>query len=199
MILGDKKQVTILGVVALLAIGFLVTQLIPKGSKFIASVDAEPTKQAAEVESVSLPLEVSGNPFSHAKLAPEEDKKTQGAQNGLEGGLEPLAPNLEGIEINSAEYAATLWEHEQNKKPDEDAGKTRKEEEKAPFNLKLTGFAGGTSPMAFIRVRGRTGVPFEEGDQLEQGVYLLRIREQSIDVRIGKKVISLALNEELNK
>jgi hypothetical protein len=196
MILGDKKQVTILGVVALLAIGFLVTQLIPKGSKFIASVDAEPAKQAAEVESVSLPLEVSGNPFSHAKLAPEEDEN---AENGLEGGIEPLAPDLEGLEVNSAEYMATLWQHEQNKKPDENAGETRKEEEKAPFNLKLTGFAGGTSPMAFIEVRGRSGVPFEEGDQLEQGVYLLRIRDESIDVRIGKKVISLALNEELNK
>ena len=198
MILGDKKQVTILGLVALLAIGFLVTQLIPKGGKFVASVTAEPTKQAAEVEAVSLPLEVSGNPFSHAKLAPEEAKDAEG-NGGLSGSVEPLMPNLEGLEINSAEYMATLWEHEQNKKPVENAGESRKEEEKAPFNLKLKGFAGGTTPMAFIEVRGRTGVPYVEGDELEQGVHLLRIREESIDVRVGKKIITLKLNEELNK
>lgn len=198
MNLGDKKQVAALGIVAVLAIGFLVTQLMPKSRQFVASATAEPTKQPADMESVLLPLEVSGNPFSHAKLAPEKEKD-EGGKGGLDGSIEPLLPNLEGLEVNSAEYMATLWEHERNKKPDESAGETRKEVEKAAFNLKLTGFAGGTSPMAFIEVRGGTGAPFVEGEKLEPGVRLLRIHEDSIDVQIGKKIISLKLNEELNK
>jgi hypothetical protein len=105
MKVGDKKQATILMIVAVGAIAFLVIQFIPKGkqalARVIASAVSKEPKLGVTAPDNSLPAQLQSDPFSHPLLATKlEVKATDSGPTGAEppGDKMPYEPPRGDIE-----------------------------------------------------------------------------------------------------
>lgn len=174
---GNKTQAVVLSVVAVLAIAFLVYQLMPSQVKPLLGSGAR-TSTAAQSPGASqeLTLAVLGNPFSHPMLATKpaaKDVKPPQSQIDKNGKIPPYDPG----EPPGATGGASP------KTPADIAGKDRSKD-KGP-RIKLTAIMRVGDPVAMLAVDDKPGQAYGEGDLLAPNARLIKIGDSSITVRVS--------------
>ena len=184
---GNKSQAMILAVVAVLAIGFLIYQLLPGKEKpsFVArapEVSLSPSAGAV----ATLSLEVAGNPFSHPKLAPSEPAAVPKAQPPSQidksGSVTPVSPEMPQVAGQTPGTNAA-----------ENAGKTRLKIQ-GP-SIKLTAIMRVGDPVAMLNVNDKSGQTFGVGDLIDPKTRLIAIGGSSITVEFLGEEHEIATGE----
>lgn len=188
---GNKTQAVVLSFVAVLAIGFLVYQLLPSKVKpsiaGVAQTGSSVAPSATADVSQELPLHLIGNPFSHPKLAthvaPAERKAPPPLPVGIDksGSFTPVL----------GEPSATGGTAESGSQPAESAGNTRLKQQEP--RIKLTAIMRVGDPVAMLEVDNRPGKAYGEGDLLANRATLVSIGDGAVTVRINGVPHEIAL------
>jgi hypothetical protein len=190
---GNKNQAMALSVVAVLAVGFLVYQLLPAKSKpsFVARApEVSLAGRPGKVDDMSLV--VLGNPFSHPMLATKEASAPSPAPAPAidkSGHLPPMAvsglPGTDGSaqgSNGSADSPGADGGAPGSKGPADSAGNTRLNV-RGP-RIKLSAILRVGEPVAMLAIDDQPGKTYSEGDLLAPGTRLLSIGDGSVTVRI---------------
>jgi hypothetical protein len=196
---GDKKQAIALTAVAVLAIGFLGSRLIPSKSATVKAVRAaEAAKPELGSDVLDLPLAVLSNPFSHPKLAvqtvkvdptptppqktpkPDIDKGKLPDWAGGTGG--DFSPPVDPGDPNSG---ATNTE--------ENAGETRKTP-RGP-RIRVIALMRVGHPLAMLAVNDGSSETFRIGQQILEGVKLAGIGDSFVTVSDFGKLRRIKVGE----
>jgi hypothetical protein len=204
---GNKKQAMILSVVAVLAVAFLVYQLMPaKAKPFSAPASPEVSLTQNASTSQNLSLAVLGNPFSHPKLASKPvvtDVKQPPSSIDKSGTFAPVSPGAlpgagggspgqDGRSDSGAAGSGGAGGQGSSipNSPAENAGKDRKEIQ-GP-RIKLTAIMRVGEPVAMLAVNDQPGKTYSEGDLLASNARLIKIGDSSVTVRINGKQHEIA-------
>lgn len=182
---GNKQQAMILCVVAVLAVGFLIWQILP-GKKSLATARAADasTSSGGQLVALDLPRYVIGSPFSHSRLAPEDDGSGAEVPIGALTGVLPFAiPGDVQIRRNGVA-------------PEENAGETR-QQERTPSQLTLSAIMRLDKPVAIFSSDIDSGSPYEVGDVLANNVRLIRIADGAVVLQMGKGIKTLHVGEDV--
>ncbi len=185
---GNKIQALVLGVVAVLAIAFLVYQLMPSQSKPLLG-SATRTASTAQGPSASqeLSLAVLGNPFSHPMLAAKpikQDAKQPPSQIDKAGMFSPVRPKLPGVNGDASQPAPDYAAKDASPNlPADNAGNNRSKVQ-GP-RIQLTAIMRVGEPVAMLAIDDQTGKAFSEGDLLAPNARLIKIRDSSVTVRVN--------------
>lgn len=211
---GDKKQAVILTVVAVLAVGFLGYRLIPAGSKAVTALrSGEPGVKGASRE-LQLPLVVTGNPFSHPKLAtlpiaatqsplpnapidksgtfPFQPGRPPGASDGSGSGQGPGASDGSG----SGQGPGASDGSDSGHGPDESAGVIRRLKEQVP-RISVIAIMRVERPLAMLSINNTNSRAFYEGDLVAPGVRLVKVGDNVVVVKVNGKLRSIAVGSEI--
>lgn len=188
---GDPKQVAILGVLAVGALGFLGFRAL--GKPVPPPVQATARKEGAKVERTARLLPPANDPFSHPKLAPPVVKEEAAAPDPKVEGKFPAMPTpLMGAYLPNVEGpASTEVRPMEPKKPAEP-----KVEAPKGTVVALEATAGASDAVAFLSVEGRESQPFHPQDRVANGIRLLRIEDGSVILRGPKGELTLNVGEQ---
>lgn len=187
MKVGDKKQAAILTIVAVLALGFLFTQLLPgKRVKFQLPVEVRSAEEKPKA-SEELPLAVIGNPFSHPKLA---TKPVLAASPGTN-----FQPDIDKSGHLTPYSPGPLPDAGGTGDPAETAGNDR--QEKQVPRVTLTGLMRVDEPLAMLAVENREAKSYAMGDLVAENARLIAIGDNSVTIRVNGKPRELRMGETL--
>ncbi|MEA2554350.1 MAG: hypothetical protein QOJ65_2526 [Fimbriimonadaceae bacterium] len=197
---GDKKQAIALTAVAVLAIGFLGSRLIPSKSATVKAVRAaEAAKPELGSDVLDLPLAVLGNPFSHPKLAVQTVKVDQAQtpapkkppKTDIDKGKLPdwagdtggdSAPPFDPGDPNSG-----------TTNTEENAGETRKTP-RGP-RIRVIALMRVGHPLAMLAVNDGNSVTFGVGEKILDGVKLAGIGDSFVTVSDFGKLRRIKVGE----
>lgn len=178
---GDVKQAVILSVVALAALVFLGVRVPPRGSSLLPMLGGAPreTVSATLPTGESLPLALVGNPFSHPKLAPPQQRPAAANPRpdiDKSGGFAPMAvdelPNPNGRPTSDP--------------PEESAGIARQQEQEPRISLNAIMRVEG--PVALLSLNRGKAELHKSGDELTKGVRLVDIGQTEVTLSVfGRK------------
>jgi hypothetical protein len=218
---GDKRQATILSLVAFGAIGFFVIRMLPEGGpKSLRSADSS-TQASSSTGSggTTLPLTLINDPFSHPLLAggkapsgPDKDAPpTTGDKDGKSAGFKPVEPNIPDI------LKGQIQNHPDNKVtrlPDAANDKTgstkgagdakdnsdpkKTEEKRAPVSLTLNAVMSAGKSTAFIAIGQEEPRSYEVGQTLPTvpPFKVTAIHGRSVEVTGGGKKTTLVVGDK---
>lgn len=183
---GNKKQAIVLSAIALLAVAFLVYQLMPaKGTPFSAAPTPAASSSGTPSPSQDLSLAVMGNPFSHPKLASKvvsEMPSPQPKASIDKSGSVPLKPsglpNPEDVDRSTPQGGTSG-----GSTPEDIAGNNRLKVQ-GP-RIKLTAIMRVGEAVAMLEVNDQPEKTFVEGDRLAPNASLVKIGDSSITVLIN--------------
>ena len=200
---SDPKQITVLSLVAIGAVGYLGFTLFGGGSKVIGQMAASTERQEESGGTPVLSGELLREPFSHPKLAgslklqsqlqKKADKESQATPP-----KDPAPDALPGALAGAAGYAPVQPKVESNEKPAENAGPDRKSIEVKGPHLALTAIVKVERPMAFLSVNGGETRAFREGVLIAPGLRLISITEGSVKLRTPLKTVELRIGQEID-
>lgn len=175
---GNKAQAVVLSIVAVLAVGFLIYQLVPsQGKPFLglAVASASPAQGASAPH--ELTLAVLGNPFSHPMLATKpvvtHDVKQPPSQIDKSGTISPVTPGpLPGVNAKTG-----------GNPPEDNAGKHRLKVQGPRITLSAIIRVGES--VAMLAINDKPGQTFSEGDTLAPNAKLIKIGDSSVTVRVN--------------
>lgn len=198
---SDPKQVAVLSVVAVAAIGYLGYTLFGSGK---ASKPMRLVREAAAEAPVGstdkLPTEMIGDPFFHPMLVKrdEETPQSPGAQTQPSKSTAPNVPPMPPIQgiLPASPFGVRYTVGPQQ--PAEDTGANRKEE-RAGLRLALTAIVKVDQSMALLSLGGKDTQTFRVGQTLGENIRLIAIGEDSITVatKQGKRRIHIGEEAEL--
>jgi hypothetical protein len=209
---SDPKQVAVLGTVAALAIGYLGFSLF--GSSAPSAQPAAAPEKEASADEAEMPVQerLLRDPFNHPRLAmgpsgsqtnmsPEEAmaanmnalqaarmRSAEGAIEGFEA--RPLSPGpFGGFLPGSIDLSPTG-------EPGEKTGNDRQEKKRPRHRFVLSAVIEVGDPVAFLKVNGSESRAFRKQDLLIEGVRLIEIESDRVQVRSGKRHGWLQLGQE---
>jgi len=200
---SDPKQVAILSLVAISAIGYLGFTLLGSGQKAAMRMAAREQTAESEAEGEAVASqELLRDSFTHPVLirnrreeqqkaslasappAPLGGKATSGASGFMwPSGIGPLRVTHEG-----GEGAAEL--------PADSTGLNRKSVEAPRPTVSLSAVVKVERAMAFLSINGKESLAFRAGDLVAPGLRLVAIAADSVTLRTPRKVVELKLGEE---
>jgi len=197
---GNPKQVAVLSVVAVLAIGFLVTRMRGNDLPKIAQAIVDKATGRAAVMPPSYPM--VSDPFSHPKLAVTQAVATTTGTEAekpmmppfLVGELPPAGERPLPANVPSGEIGQTTTEPLKPAEP--------KTEKAVPegTEILLEATAGATDTVAFISIGGAESQPFHANDFLKSAsfrgkVRLLRVDDGAIVLSGPKGELTIGVGE----
>lgn len=175
---GNPKQVAILCVMAVGALGFLATRL---GGKAVTTSAAVAAKDASTQKATGLPsdLPISVDAFSHPKLAPPKQRviPVALAASPMSGGAiasDNVSPLPFVGELPDDAIVRPVVRTPKAKKPPVVLLKPE------PVDVALEATAGSSDAVAFLSIAGADSQPFRANDQIKGKVRLLRIEDGSV-------------------
>lgn len=179
---GNKNQATILGIVAVGAIGFLVIQLIPaKIRPMLGQGPAAIPVVAPTSMPVDLPLALVGDPFSHPKLAVKAPP-TQAGQS--------FQPDITGnIPLMFGGLPTAVGQVQPTGSTEDIAGKDRLKLQGPQITVLAVMDAG--TPVAMLQVGGKEAKTYRAGDALAKHVRLILVGHSFVEVKIGEDVVKI--------
>ncbi|GEM_PF-6679410 len=192
---GDPKQVAVLALLAVGAVGFLVTRLGARGSAPVAIAGATVRKAAPSRPAGSLT--VMRDPFSHPKLAvkpttidvPSEPPTTLPS----EARPSPLTGDLPKVPFLPTAVAAVPLSPDAPPKAEAEAPK------KAPVavvtTVALEATAGATDAVAFLSVDGAESRAFRANEFVKGAVRVVRVDEGAVLLAGAKGKLTLGVGE----
>lgn len=190
---GDPKQVAVLAVVAVVALGFVFTRLPGKGLP--TPPIAASAKPPAVVSRAGEPP-LLRDPFSHPRLAPPKPKPTAVPETGsvrlakapdsLIGTLPPLGP-LTGVASAPITVEAT--------KP---ASKPPKPPAPSTTIIGLEAVAGAGDAVAFLAVGDAESQPFHASERVLGTIRLVRVDDGRVVLSGPKGHVILAVGEKVS-
>ena len=190
---GNPKQVAILCVMAVGAVGFLVTRLGGKASTAASAVAAE-RASAQKGTGVPSDLPILVDAFSHPKLAPQKPRAFTAV-------LRSTPPPNEGPpgEIDGPLPFVGALTHDGFIQPvvQKPAEKTtpKLEPKSEPVDVVLEATVGSSANVAFISIAGADSQPFRPNDQIKSKVRLLRIEDGAVVLSGPKGELTINVGE----
>ena len=190
MKMGDKNQAVILSLVAVGAVAFLVFQLMPgKVKSSLMGSSASPSQAPSVATVAELPLMVTGDPFSHPKLAIKPPPKTTAVepQRDISGHL-PVNPGLGNPALGSDSGSDSTSDSGSDSGsssglgPEDSAGKSQ-QKAKGPQITVMAVLQAGT-PVAMLQVGSNESRTYAEGEMLAAGIRLVKVGDSYVLVRI---------------
>ena len=187
---GNKNQAIVLSVVAVLAIAFLVYQLLPEKVKptFAALSPAQVSTPAGH-PSDDLSLALLGNPFSHPMLA---TKPAPGAVKPTKA-PEPQIDKTGSLPVTFTRLPAAGQDGQASKQPAESAGATRLKDQ-GP-RIKLTAIMRVGDPVAMLEVDDQPAKALGEGDLIAKDSTLVSIGDGMVTIRVRGVEHQIAMGE----
>lgn len=202
---SDPKQVAVLSVVAVGAIGFLGYTLFGGGKpskpmRLVREAEAETPGGTAD----KLPAEMVGDPFFHPKLVKLEEEASTKPVEHPAGQTEPsksASPNVPRLPPMQGTLPVSPFGVRYTvapPQPAEDTGTNRKEE-RAGLRIALTAIVKVDQSMALLSLGGKDTQTFRVGQTLGEDIRLVAIGEDSITVATkgGKRRIRIGEEAEL--
>jgi hypothetical protein len=211
---GNKKQATILAIVAVGALAFLIVQFLPaKGrGSLIALVTGRTEEPSNAIDSSGLPLVLVRDAFSHPKLAlAREDAKpaqdsaapSQGQLRGTLGvdGFSPatvdsLPGTIEGSESGIADDS-DMDPPPTGRLPEENTRPSQQVNKAAMRKLVLRAVVLAGHSVAFISIDGEPERTFREGEAVVPGIRVMAINRDGVKLKIGGKLRFVAVGQEV--
>lgn len=184
---GNPKQVRILAIAAIGAIGFMIAQFIPNKEEKVTPVeDASASSQT--IDSHSLPTEVLGDPFAHSQLKVNHTENPP--QQGEGEPTQPTRPPTQNPEFtgfgmtplpghfgqfqpgNNTPLTISPEENLANVQPSE------QEDQKHVITLKA--ILGADEPRAFVSVDGGPTIKVAPGSEVTPGVTVKKITPKGV-------------------
>jgi len=187
MKVGDKKQATILFIVAIGAIAFLAIQLVPGEIKSpLGGLAASANQTGGPALATELPLMVAGDPFSHPKLATKPAPKEQPAEppRDINTGYGPFSPPGLGNPNSEPNSAAG---------PEESAGNSQQKPQGPQIALMAVMQAG--TPVAMLQVGSNQPKNYAEGEIVADNVRLIKVADSYVLVRVYGTVHRIATGD----
>jgi hypothetical protein len=205
MKVGDTKQVAVLGVVAVLAIGFLIYRLLPSREVAVRSAVAAAT--AAGSSSRDLGLQLVRDPFSSERLSlrskPASSDAQESAQAAPKSGNQWEVQGGKKINVKPDEFPNALVGSLPGgglpmPVPEDHTPVNRRKETgevtATLFRLDATMNAG--EPKAMISVNGADARMFQAGDTVGPQGHVVTVDDSGVEISVGGKRIRLAVGEE---
>lgn len=201
MQLGDAKKNVPLAIVAVLAVGFAITRVMPGPAQPQTAPRQDPEKASttSSMPTVSTtnvdPLQV--DPFSSIKLVRMPAKAgDEPHQTSISETVSPVHPGgISGLELgNQGVLPPAGWEGGPGKKTAEETSVNR-EETKKKLVLVLKGVI---QAQAYLTVDGAEAKGFFVGDAVADGVRLTRIDDDSVTVMKDHKSVTLHMRTEVS-
>lgn len=198
---SDPKQVIVLSVVAVGAVGYLMVSLLGAGRRAGSPSPTSSAQEESREPSHSAPLELLRDPFSHPTLiASARDVRTQtpppepAAEPATMPGAAPL-PIGSGMTFGSVGPVSVRPEPSSDD-PAESAGPDRKLEVAKGPRIALSAIVKVDRPMAFLSIEGSESRAFQVGALIAPGVRLVDIQAGLITLRFRGKSTNLKVGEE---
>jgi hypothetical protein len=198
---GNPKQVVVLSIAALGAVGFVIYQALPKME---AAAPLPPQQVASSgggaLMQASLPQSLIADPFTHPALLkkvapPPQEEKAQTQPPKLPGGFDPLKVNL------PPGFHGPLPNAAPDKKPSENAGTNQQSQQEVErVTLTLNAIMATDQTVAMITIDGKGMVRCALGDKVGPATVVevtdtevvIRYREKGKDkhhtLKVGQKV-----------
>jgi hypothetical protein len=198
---GNKAQVVVLSVVAVLAVAFLFFQLKGKGQPGNtpnASATNTPPPNAVATDT-DLPQTVYVDPFDSPNLIRQPQEKTSD-QGQLASNDPKQSKHLMWPGISLDGDMPPVMVGNLGAKPTNDPVKkvaTPVQPEKGP-HLVLGGIVSGRTPAVLVAINGGEPQEFSIGQTVIKGITVAAIRDGEIDLKIGaKRLKTLLVGQEL--
>lgn len=201
MKLGDPKRATMLGIVAVGAIGFMVIQMAPSGSTGPGAVATPAEESEGSGGGTIAPAALMTDPFSHAvqqaqDAAEKANKRTEeimamereasgfgsmpgsgfgGSEPGQQGNTPVFPSGPNGAPLPGVMATATP-------EPVKTAGFFQQFNQADAVEVTVQGFMKLKSPKAFISVEGEPARAIGIGEEFAKGLKLVDILENAIVV-----------------
>ncbi|HVT11076.1 MAG TPA: hypothetical protein VHE55_02320 [Fimbriimonadaceae bacterium] len=201
---GDPKKTVPLLIVAILAIGFCVKQVMggsdePKVLRQAATQDASAQPMPGGTLAMVQLDQLHTDPFSHPRLAPKgpADAGTppQGSTPPVDDGKKgtPLPPPLgDGGSIDKRmDPTWPIFVHP-DQKPDGDKGV----QVVKVTQVTLKAIVKVNQRMAFLAVDGQEARGFKAGDVIKDDIVVAFVNDDSVIVRSGTKTVTLRVGQQ---
>ena len=183
---GNPKQVAVLCVMAVGALGFLATRLVGKHDLQAVALASRSESRKAEIVPSDSPLLI--DPFSHPKLAPAKPSVPSTELSGTSVAMRPLDGSIGGVlpvasdpsdeYFSSPEGDVASGDKSGDKKGTETKTDAPKPAEQTEVALEAT--AGASEDVAFLSVDGADSRPFHPNDSIKNKVRLLSIEDGAV-------------------
>lgn len=197
---SNPKQVLILSIVAVGAIGFLGTSILGIGKSVVSRLAEGGEETKSDPVAATRPTDLLGDPFSHPKLAlasepTNPDSKPDAAPKpaqppNLDGTLPPL-PGTRPLQPNVGIVPDTEVQ------PDETTGNSRKPDGKVGPRVALTAVVKVKNSIAFLSVNGGETRAYRQGDLLAPGFRLIAVGEGQVTIRNAQATFQMAVGQEI--
>lgn len=189
---GNPRQVAILAMAAVGAVGFLVTRV---GKRPVPPPIAAATaaRRVAAVPAAA-PLVLLKDPFSHARLAPVEPKAIQAPVEATPA--KPLPP-LPGAlpAVGPVDVQGTL--PEVRKAAPEKEARAAPKSEPTTTTIGLEAIATASDTVAFLTVGGAESQPFRPGQKIVGAIRLVRAEDGAVVLSGPKGRVTLDVGERV--
>lgn len=201
---SNPKQVVVLSVVAIGAIGYLGHSLFGLGNAVVARIVGQ-TEPETKAESAEPPaIELLGDPFAHPKLAsnglspastppPTSVTSPQATDPSIpEPSLPP--PTIGGSLPLKPQFGIVP---EASPKPAETTGNDREKNENQGPRVALTAIVKVDKPVAFLSLNGKESRAYRPGDLLAPGIRLTHVGSSSIRFQSPTASYHLSVGQEI--
>ena len=192
---GNPKQVAILSVMAVGALGFLATRLGGKSPAVALTATAQAEGRKANTVPSDSPLLI--DPFSHPKLAPAKPTTPAADPNVKTASMSPLTGDIEGTLPLATEPLATeiVAAHGQKQAKTIESPEKPAQTPVEHVEIALEATAGASEDVAFLSIDGADSQPFHPNDLVKGKVRLLRIEDGAVVVSGPKGELTINVGE----
>lgn len=192
---GNPKQVAVLCVMAVGALGFLATRIGGKTAAATAAATARAETRKSGKAPSDAPLLI--DPFSHAKLAMAKPISAPADSSTMPTHFNPLTGDIEGTlplvpEVPEDESVPS----DEKSKPKEERDPTPPAPAPVPtVEIALEATAGSSENVAFLSIDGADSKPYHPNDVLKSKVRLLSIEDGRVVVSGPKGQLTIEVGE----
>jgi hypothetical protein len=205
---GNTTQAIVLSVVAVAALGFMVTRFIPTKAVSVAAAsdsDKAPSGKSAAVE--TLPTEILRDAFSHPALAKRTlavitkqiDEPPVGIDIqplGIGGSESAFLPPARGGDIPYIEHEKPLTK---GSKPSGNTEKDQQEDKTPRLKIGLKAIMSATKSLALISIDGGPNLMVGPGDQLTAQFRIGQFTKNAVQLVSATGKFWLYVGQEVEK